>query len=142
MPKPKKPEGFEVLNFSDKEDREYKDPRSMQSTIQEVVNEMGNKSPGYGFHVSFFNENMMRLTSTSIHLYVIQRIKQVEDEIKSVMEEAARFIKKEYRQRRGKALELKEDRSKRDQTIEKANMHERFIVKSYRFYELNLDSNE
>jgi hypothetical protein len=132
MPKPPAPESFEVTSYG-----APGSPRDRYSVIYEILNEIGQESPAYRCRGSL-QGNQLKITyhCYEMHLAQVERLRQVEDQAKQVLDEVVRHLKKEFKARHGEELVLKEKKDLRDYSMSKVSLNERYVYASWRVFEL------
>lgn len=130
MAKRKEPESFEVTEYSGENEIE-----SRFRTISQIVLEKVSDQPNCTIRVSVTGE-VMRVTYHSYEMHMPTRFAVVQDQAKSYLDEMLRHIKKEFKSRTGTVLELKEDKSLANYSIEKVSLNERYHYAAWRCYDL------
>lgn len=128
--------GFDVTEYGDGDED---DTVAKRAAILSVINDRERDNPTIGIKVTFMGD-LMRLTYHSYEMGVPSNMKEVESRANKVLDEAAKFIKKEYKNKYNghgkKKIDLKEQKPKRDYQIQKVSMNERYYVLFWRFYEI------
>lgn len=130
MSKPKSAEGFEVT--------EYGKPHEIfdvYSVVNQIMLDKGRESPSCGVRVAFVGD-MLKVYFHSYEMHLPTRMKEVESFANDSLKEAIKHIKKEYKSRTRKDLDLKEKKELANYTAQKVSLNERFYVVFWRFYEL------
>jgi hypothetical protein len=70
-----------------------------------------------------------------MHLPV--RMREVEAQAKTILDEMVKHLKKEYKARTKKTLNLKENKERANYTVQKVSLNERYYYVSWRCYELD-----
>lgn len=133
MPKPKPPQTFDKTVYG----REYGSSGTLKdkfATIYEVIHYMPRSFANAGCTIQL-SGNRFKLSYESYELNLNQRIKDVRTSAKEYMNECIKYLKKEYKNRRGETLELKELKDLADETIEKAGLNSRWMFHTFRVYE-------
>jgi hypothetical protein len=125
------PESYEVTEYSDPDmslDQKI-------AVIAEIVQNKVSASPNLNTRVTFTG-NLMKLTFHCYEMHAPARMKIIEDTCKEVLNKMAKDIKKEFKEKTGAALNLKEQKDLGNYTIQKVSLNERYLYASWRFYEL------
>jgi hypothetical protein len=130
MPKPPAPESFEVQEYGNEHETQ-----SRFGVIYQIVEQMLRESPAAGCRASLHG-NLLRITYNAYESLLPTRLKQVEDAAKQYLNSTISNLKKEYRKKRGKVLELKERKELANYSVEKVSLNERYVYSSWRFYEI------
>lgn len=105
------------------------------STIHQIVEENGHKNPEFGIKVALTG-NVLKLYYHAIEQLAPTRMKEIEKRAHDALNEAVRYIKKEYKSRTKAPLDMKEMRDRANSTIQKITLNERYYYVSWRFFEL------
>jgi len=125
-----KPESFEVT--------EYADPKKSYdkfSVIYQIIENKVRENPTFGCRVSFVG-NMLKLYFHCYEMHLPVRMKEIEKLAHDSLNEAVKMIKKEFKTITKEKIELKEDKTKANYTVQKVSLNERYYVVYWRFFEL------
>lgn len=126
-----KPESFEVLEYE--HGNEF--PDFAISAIQEIIDEQVSEHPNMGVIVKFEGENM-KLSHCAYEMFLHQRIKEVEEQSKKILDETVKNLKKKFKEKTGKVLKVSEKKDDARVQIEKVSLNERYMYVSTRVYEI------
>lgn len=126
-----KVESFEITEYGS----EHEIPGRTQGVITEIVQEMNRSTPSCGVRVTFTG-NMMKLTYHAYEMHLPVRLKMIEHNAKSSLDEAVKLIKKQFKERTGNTISPKERKEFANTSAQKVSLNERYMYSSWRFYEL------
>lgn len=124
------PDSFEVTEYGEQDATHEK-----VSVIAQIVSERVRENPAHGVQVSF-GGNEMILKYHCYEMHLSSRMRQVEATANDVFREIVSLIKKEFRKRTKKSIDLKELKEKSSHSVQKVSMNERFYVIFCRSYEM------
>ena len=124
-------ESFEVTEYGE----DHNIPGRDRGVIKEIVRDMERKSPAMGIQVSFTG-NLMKLTHHCYEMHLPVRMKEVEANAKQCLDEAVKYIKKEFKERLKETLNIKEKKEMANTSVQKVSLNERYMYASWRFYEI------
>jgi hypothetical protein len=129
-----KPEGFETTEYNTK----FEDPYEKYKVLRQIVEDRKYGSPSLpseAFRVDFSgNEAKVFYTSYEMHLPV--RMKEIEAQSEAALNEVVKYLKKEFKSRTKMKLDMKELKDRRNYSVQKVSLNERYMYSSWRFYEL------
>lgn len=125
-----KPEGFEVTEYG-KPHEVY----SMYSVVHQIMEDRGREAPNYGVKVAFTG-NMLKVYYHCYEMCLPTRFTEIEGNANDSLNEAIKYIKKEYKKRTKKTLDLKEKKDLANYTVQKVSLNERYYTVFWRMYEL------
>lgn len=123
--------GFDVATYGNdnvRMDEKY-------STIKEIVDDQREYRPGVNVNVSFTG-NMMRLIYHSYEHLLPTRMREVEENANMILDKTIKKIKKDYKEKLKKTLNLKEKKELANYSVNKVSLNERYMYSCWRFYEL------
>lgn len=130
MAKPVKPESFEVTEYG-----EDADSFDKYSVIMQVMSELERDMPSAGIRASLTG-NLLRLHYHCYEMFAVPRLKEIELASNDSLNNAVKHLKKEFKVKTGKVLDIKEDKSKRDYTVQKVSLNERYYLVYWRVFEI------
>jgi hypothetical protein len=125
------PESYEVTEYSDPDmslDKKI-------AAIAEIVQNKVASSPNLNTRVAFTG-NLMKLTFHCYEMHAPVRMKIIEDMCKETHNKVVKELKKEFKEKTGATLDLKEQKDLGNYTIQKVSLNERYLYAAWRFYEL------
>lgn len=128
MAKPKY-QSFEIAEYSDPE----LDVAQAYGVIKQIFSEFTRDQAKYSVWADMTGD-MLKVHYHSYEMFLPERVREVQAECKTILDEAVKMIKKEFKARTGKTLKLSEDKSFSDYTIEKVSLNQRYYFKAWRFY--------
>lgn len=131
----KTPESFEVTEYGPEKDKKDLILREY-SVIKEIVSELSSRTPAHGFQVKIGGPGLLQLVFHCYEMHLPRRMAEVAHQAKSLLDDAAKEIKKEFKARTGETLKLKELKEMANFTVEKVSLNERYYFVSWRCYEL------
>lgn len=126
------PQSFEVAPYSDV-------PfgiKEAHQVIMQVFRDLVRDCPAHAVWADVQGD-LLKIHHNAYVMFLPQRIKQVEDEAKQVLDGTAKHLKAEFRTRTGKALKLAEQKELAGRSVEKVSLNERYMYKCWRFYKLS-----
>lgn len=124
--------GFEVTEYG-----KGSDERAKRSAILTAVSRMERDNPTVAIRAKF-EGLLMKLTYHSYEMGVASNIKDVTQRANRSLDEALKYIKREYREYYAgdgpPRVDFKELKEKRDHTVQKVSMNERYYVLFWRVY--------
>lgn len=126
----KSPESFETT--------EYSTPHNVYddySVINQIVQDKGRESPAYAVRASLTGD-MLKLTFMSYEMHAPTRMRDITESGDKYLSEMLKHLKKEFKKRTKKELELTEKKDLANYTIQKVSLNERYAYAAWRFYEL------
>jgi hypothetical protein len=132
MAKPKKEK------FSSFETTEYSGENTIAddySVIAQIVKDKERTSPSFGVTVSFQGD----LVKIAYHTYesmLPQKMTVIMAEAKQRLDEAVKFIKKEFKSKTKRTIDLKEKKDMANYSTQKVSMNERYYAIFWRYYEV------
>jgi hypothetical protein len=126
-----KPESYEVTEYGSKKTKEF----DKYSVIVQIVQEKVRDVPSLGLQVSFTGD-LMRIAYHCYEMNLPSKMKTVQEQANTYLNEAVKHIKKEFKSRTKKPLTLKEKKDLANYTVQKVSLNERFYVVYWRFYEI------
>lgn len=124
-------ESFEVTEYGEKHAR----PDAVYSAITEIVRDQVRDSPAVNVRVTFTGD-LMRLTYHCYEMFLPTRMKQVESAAKSGLDETMKHVKKEFKKRMKKTLDVTEKKEMANYSVQKVSLNERYMYSAWRFFEL------
>ena len=106
------------------------------SMIQQVSEDIIPKHAGYGFKVKFHSGNQMTVTYHCFEMDLPVRIKEVDRDAETLLNSWEKRVKKDFKDRAGSALKMKELKDERCGSSEKVSLNNRYYYRSSRTYEL------
>jgi hypothetical protein len=131
MPKKKEPESFEKTEYSGGDDFVYE----RFAAIKQIVSDKVSEQPNVGCHVTVMGDKL-KLVYHAYEMHAPSRMPAIQHLAKMSLDEMLRHIKKEYKSRTGKVLDMTEDRSAASSTMEKVSLNERFHYAEWRCFNL------
>lgn len=126
----KKVQGFEVTQYS--KPQEIFDKFAV---IYSIVEDRQSDRPNHGVRVKAQGDQL-QVAYHIVEMDLPQRINVVRDQVEECFKEVVKYVKKEYKSRTGKALDLKEDKDLRSEAVQKANLNCRYYGVYTRTYSL------
>jgi hypothetical protein len=130
----KTPESFEVTEYGPEKEKEDGWLKEF-SVIKEIVSELSQRTPAHGFQVKA-GAGRLQLIFHCYEMQLPHRMAEVAHQAKSLLDAAAKELKKEFKARTGDSLKLKERKEEANFTVEKVSLNERYYFVSWRVYEL------
>lgn len=121
MPKPIEPESFEAQGTR------YEQAEDRISLIHQVVKDKEREQPSVGV-VASTQGNYLYLKYHCYETFLGDRARldALIKEAEKHMKEFVKYLKAEYKKRSGKTLSLSEDKEKRDYSVQKVSLNERY----------------
>lgn len=128
-----KPEyhGYEQTTYGDEDASPYR----KFATIKQIVSELVSDHPNCGI-VCALQGSELKLSYHTYEMHAPTKMKQIEDQARTALNECVKFLKKEYKARMKEALVLKELKEKANYAISKVSLNERYYYVAWRLYEL------
>ena len=125
------PESYEVASYSEDSNKEY----DKIAVINQIMKDKAKESPEFAIFCKFTG-NFLQIYYNYYGMCVPVRMKEIERQAKEILDESIKFLKKEFKLKTKDNLNLKEDKSKANYTLQKVSLNERYYYVSWRFYEL------
>lgn len=128
-----KAEGFEIAEYSGEPplDQKYS---VLEQILQDRHNE-GPNNPSENIRMKFTGD-MLQLFFHCYEVGLPYKIKEIEVRADDALNDALKYLKKEYKVRTSRALSVTEKKELRNTSAQKASLNERYYYLSWRFYEL------
>ena len=130
MPKKIEPESYETTNYGD-ENELYNKYAVIKQIVADKVREKANVGCGVQFVGDF-----LKINYQTYEMNMHNRIREVQKTAHDTIKELVKHIKKEFKSRTGKVLDLKEVKEKSDYRIEKVSLNERYYFISWCLYDI------
>jgi hypothetical protein len=128
-------QGYEVAGYSEP----VLDAAQAYKVVKQIMldwrNERGNAATQSCW--ADMTGDQLKLHYHGYEMMLPTRVAQAQDRAKQMLDEALRLLKKEFKERTGSALTLKENKELADYSIQKLSLNERYEFKSWRFYTLS-----
>ncbi len=125
------PESFETTEYGD----ENTDAERVE-VIAQIVKDRVRENPAHAMVVSFMGTRMI-LKYHCYEMHLPTRMKQVEATANDVFRETVTQVKKEFKKRTKRPLDLKELKEAAVHSVQKVSMNERFYAIFCRTYEMD-----
>lgn len=119
----------------------YDQKEDVLSILQTINQEYITFTPGYGFNISFTkhpnneNKHYMHVLYHTTEVYFPQRELIARDSMNVNFKDWLKLIKKHFKKRTGKTINLKFVKNSEMETVNKASLNDRYDYKVYRIYE-------
>lgn len=130
MAKEKEAEGYETTEYGSGEDKTKK-----FSLIQSIVQYKQRNNPTFGINVSFQSEGLLTFKYHVYEMDLPNRIRIVQEEADQRLDAFVKELKKEYKERGGGTLDLKEKKEARSVSNTKVSLNERYYFVYVRLYD-------
>ena len=130
--KKKEPQSFEVAGYSDVEFG----ITEAQRAIVQIFRDIGRDCPAHAVWGDVIGDQL-KIHYMTYTMHLPRRIKEIEAETDEILKQTVIYLKKEFRERTGKALKLKEQKELGNHAIERVSLNERYIYRAWRFYEMS-----
>ena len=105
------------------------------ATIKQVAQQMVREHPNCGVVVTLQGSEVKLSWHTS-EVNAPVKMKQIEEQARTALNEAVKYLKKEYKAKMKEPLSLKEHKEKANYAIQKTSLNERYYYVAWRIYEL------
>lgn len=125
------PQSFEVAGYSDTEIG----AAEAFKVIKQIFADLGRDAPAHAVWVDMTGD----LVKIHYHTYVVNLpvyFKRVEEESNEILKRTVAHLKKEFKERTGKALKLTEQKELANHAVEKVSLNERYYYKCWRVFTL------
>jgi hypothetical protein len=128
MKKPE-PQGYEVAPYSDVEFGTYE----AHKVIMQIFHDLVRDSPAHAVWGDMVGDQL-RIRHQTVVVNLPMKVAQTEDECEQVFKSTVSWLKKEFKDRTGKALKLAEDKELRGHTTQKVSLNLRYYYTAWRSY--------
>jgi len=122
-------ESYEVQGMA------YDQDLDIHAAIQQIASEIIPEHAGYGFRLTFCGENQATMIYHSYEVDLPLRVKEVEEQSETRMNEFVKSLKKRYKEKTKKTLKFKELKDQSQSGAEKVSCNNRYYYRSTRLYE-------
>ncbi len=127
----KEPQTFEVAGYSDVDMGVAEAFKVIKQSVADIVRD----SPAHAINVSMTGDLLRVVYSTTIVNLPVRR-QQTEVEVHEIFKQTVALLKKEFKERTGKALKLTEQKELGNYTVNKTSLNERYTYTAWRVYKL------
>lgn len=125
-------QGFEVAGYSE---TEFGITEAHKAIVQ-IFRDLQRDAPAHAVWGDVVGEKL-KIHYNNYVMFLPTRMRQIEEEAETVFTETVKYLKKEFKERTGKALKLKEVKEMADRSVEKVSLNERYMYKAWKFYDLD-----
>jgi hypothetical protein len=133
MPKKIEPQTFEIAPYSDV-------PfgiKEAHQVVMQIFRDVIRDAPAHAVWADMTGD-LLKIHHNTYTMLLPQRMPQVEDESRQILDSTVSYLKKEFRTRTGKALKMPEQKELAGRTIEKVSLNERYMFKCWRVFKVSL----
>jgi hypothetical protein len=128
-----KAQGFEIAEYSSPEIG----PGEMIKVIKQIMEDNKQTHGSHGIWCDMTGD-LFKIHQHCYEMHLPLRMKLVEEQTDAQFKEVVKLIKKEFKARTKKTLNLTEKKELSNRTIEKVSLNERYYYKTWRFYNLSV----
>jgi len=122
-------QSYEVAEYSKPE----LDTAQAYGVIKQIFSEFCRDQSKYAVWADWTG-NKVKIHYHSYEMFLPERMKDVHETAKTILDETVKMLKREFKARTGKALKLVENKDLSDYTTEKVSLNQRYYYKAWRFY--------
>lgn len=126
-----RPESFEVQQYEESNSRPYE----TYAVVKQIVKDYKDENPvaTHSFNVDFKGD-LMVVTFNFYEMRLPERIRDVMAQAASYQKQIVSHLKKEFKKRTRRDLEITEEKGKSDYTISKVSLNERYMLVVWSVY--------
>ena len=132
MPKKPEPQSYEIAEYSEPE----LDNNEAYRVIKQIFVDI-QRGQAQNAVWADWTGDMLKIHYHSYEMFLPENIRQIEERADEIIKNTVKMIKKEFKDRTGKALKLVEQKDMADSAREKVSLNQRFYFKAWRFYKIS-----
>ena len=132
MPKKPEPQSYEIAEYSEPE----LDNNEAYRVIKQIFVDI-QRGQAQNAVWADWTGDMLKIHYHSYEMFLPENIRQIEERADEIIKNTVKMIKKEFKDRTGKALKLVEQKDMVDSAREKVSLNQRFYFKAWRFYKIS-----
>lgn len=106
------------------------------STIAQISVDKVKENPTFGCRI-VIEGNCLKIFFNSYEMHLPRRIKEVQDRGEQSLREMVKYLKKEFKSRTKKTLNLKELKDRANYAAQKVSLNERYLYSAWKYYEFS-----